>query len=97
MPLRLPLDRLLVPVRQKALQVTASILSRYAGAVLLLPLAPSEADWQALPHSAALRALHAKKVRKTGDTFQLRVGPEAQTLLVVAALSNQATTFERSA
>jgi leucyl aminopeptidase len=95
MPLRLPLDRLLVPVRQKALQVTASILSRYAGAVLLLPLSPSEADWKALPHSAALRALHTKKIRKAGDAFQLRVGPQAQTLLVVAALSNQATTFER--
>jgi leucyl aminopeptidase len=94
MPLRLPLDRLLVPVRQKAHKVTAAILSRYAGALLLLPLSPSEADWQALPHAAALRALHAKKIRKAGDSFHLRVGTEAQTLLVVASLA-KATTFER--
>jgi leucyl aminopeptidase len=95
MPLRLPLDRLLVPVRQKALKVTASILSRYASAVLLLPLSPSEADWKALPHGAALRALHAKKMRKAGDTYHLRVGAEAQTLLVVVSLANEASTFER--
>ena len=63
--------------------------------MLLLPLAPAEADWKALPHGAALRALHAKKIRKTGDTFHLRVGKEAQTLLVVACLANEASTFER--
>ena len=95
MPLRLPLDHLLVPVRQKALKVNASILSRYGGALLLLPVSPSEADWKALPHAAALRALHAKKIRKAGDSFHLRVGTEAQTLLVVASLANEATTFER--
>jgi leucyl aminopeptidase len=95
MPTRLPLDRLLVPVRQKALKVTASILSRYASALLLLPLAPTEADWKALPHGAALRALHTRKIRKAGDTFHLRVGPEAQTLLIVACLANDASTFER--
>jgi leucyl aminopeptidase len=95
MPLRLPLDRLLVPVQQKALKVTASILSRYASALLLLPLSPSEADWQALPHGTALRALHAKKIRKAGDTFHLRVGAQAQTLLVVTCLANEASTFER--
>src|ERR1700754_3263173 len=95
MPLRLPLDRLFVPVRQTAPKVTASILSRYTGAVLLLPLAPSAADWNALPHAAAVRALHAKKIRKAGDSFHLRVGLEAQTLLVVACLADRATTFER--
>ncbi|HXP66770.1 MAG TPA: leucyl aminopeptidase family protein [Steroidobacteraceae bacterium] len=63
--------------------------------MLLLPPAPSEADWKALPHAAALRALYAKKVRKAGDAFHLRVGSEAQTLLVVACLANEATTFER--
>ena len=95
MPLRLPLDHLLVPVRQIGPRIGASIISRYASAVLLLPPAPSEADWKALPHAAALRALYAKKVRKAGDAFHLRVGSEAQTLLVVACLANEATTFER--
>src|ERR1700742_4900053 len=95
MPIRLPLDRLLVPVRQKAPRISASILSRYPSALLLLPLAPTEEDWDALPHGQALRALHAKKIRKTGDVFHLRVGTEAQTLLVVACLATEATTFER--
>ena len=95
MPTRLPLDHLLVPVRQIGARISASILSRYESALLLLPPAPSEADWQALPHGAALRALHTRKIRKAGDTFHLRVGPEAQTLLVVACLANEASTFER--
>ncbi len=95
MPTRLPLDNLLVPVRQTALRISASILSRYASALLLLPLRPSEADWKALPHAGLLRALHARKIHKAGDTFHLRVGPEAQTLLVVACLANEASTFER--
>ena len=52
---------------------------------------PPAADWQALPHAALLRALFERKVRKAGDTFQLRVGAEAQTLLKVACLCRQAT------
>ncbi len=95
MPTRLPLDRLLVPVRQTGARVSASSLSRYASAVLFLPLAPSAADWQALPHAPMLRALHERKIHKAGDTFHLRVGPQAQTLLVVACLANEASTFER--
>ena len=95
MPTRLPLDHLLVPVRQIGLKVSASILSRYGSALLLLPVRPSEADWNALPHADLLRALHARKIHKAGDTFHLRVGPEAQTLLVVACLANDASTFER--
>ena len=95
MPTRLPLDRLLVPVSQIGARVTGSILARYASALLLLPLAPSAADWQALPHAAMLRALHERKVRKAGDTFNLRVGPQAQTLLVVACVADEAGTFER--
>jgi leucyl aminopeptidase len=95
MPTRLPLDRLLVPVRQTAARVSVSSLTRYASAVLFLPLAPTAADWRALPHAQMLRALHARKIRKVGDTFHLRVGPQAQTLLVVACLANQASTFER--
>jgi leucyl aminopeptidase len=95
MPTRLPLDRLLVPVRQTGARISVSSLTRYASAVLFLPLAPSAVDWQALPHAPMLRALHERKIRKAGDTFHLRVGPQAQTLLVVACLANEASTFER--
>jgi leucyl aminopeptidase len=95
MPTRLPLDRLLVPVRQTAARVSVSSLARYASAVLFLPLVPTAADWQALPHAPMLRALHSRKIRKAGDTFHLRVGPQAQTLLVVACLADHASTFER--
>jgi leucyl aminopeptidase len=95
MPIRLPLDRLLVPVRQIGARVNASNLARYPSALLLLPLDPSDGDWKALPHAALLRALYERKIRKAGDTFHLRVGPQAQTLLVVACLANEANTFER--
>jgi leucyl aminopeptidase len=95
MPTRLPFDQLLVPVRQIRARITLSVLARYASALLFLPLVPTEADWKALPHAALLRALFERKVRKAGDTFQLRVGAEAQTLLNVASLPASATTFER--
>jgi leucyl aminopeptidase len=95
MPTRLPFDQLLVPVRQFGSRITESILARYASALLFLPLTPSQTDWTALPYGAVLRALHERKVRKAGDTFHLRVGPKAQTLLVVACVAGEATTFER--
>src|SRR5271156_4545499 len=95
MPTRLPLDRLLVPVLQIGARVSASSLARYGSALLFLPLAPSAADWEVLPHAPMLRALHERKIRKAGDTFHLRVGPQAQTLLVVACLGTEASTFER--
>jgi leucyl aminopeptidase len=95
MPTRLPLDLLLVPVRRTGVRISPSILSRHANALLFLPLAPTAADWQALPHGAVLRALYQRKVRKSGDTFQLRVGAAAQTLLVVACVAGEASTFER--
>jgi leucyl aminopeptidase len=95
MPTRLPLESLLVPVRQIGARISASILARYAGALLFLPLEPSESDWQALPHGTMLRALFGQKVRKAGDAFHLRVGPQAQTLLVVACIAGAASTFER--
>ena len=95
MSTRLPFDHLLVPVRQIGSRITASVLARYASALLFLPLAPSPADWNALPHGALLRALFVRKVRKAGDTFHLRVGPRGQTLLVVACVANDASTFER--
>jgi leucyl aminopeptidase len=95
MPTRLPFDQLLVPVRQTDARTSATALARYASAVLLLPLAPTAADWKALPHGKLLRALFIRKARKAGDTFHLRVGTEAQTLLVVACLANESSTFER--
>ncbi|MEO7205855.1 MAG: leucyl aminopeptidase family protein [Steroidobacteraceae bacterium] len=91
----MPLDRLLVPVRQISARVSASTLARYPSAVLFLPLAPSASDWEALPHAPMLRALHGRRVRKPGDTFHLRVGAQAQTLLVVACVAAEAGTFER--
>ena len=95
MPTRLPLDLLLVPVRQIGARLTASLLARYSSAMVFLPLTPSAADWRALPHGAVLRGLYARKVRKAGDCFHLRVGEQAQTLLIVACLAEEASTFER--
>ena len=92
---RLPLDLLLVPVRQIGARLTASLLARYSSALVFLPLTPTAADWRALPHGAVLRGLYARKVRKAGDCFHLRVGAQAQTLLIVACLAEEASTFER--
>src|SRR5260370_36762336 len=95
MPTRLPFDQWFVPVRQMGARLTVSLLARYSSALVFLPLAPSEADWRALPHGAVLRSLYAQKVRKAGDCFHLRVGAHAQTLLIVACLADEASTFER--
>ena len=95
MPTRLPFDRLTVPVRQINARISAATLARYGCALLFLPVKPSDADWQALPHAAVLRALHARHVRKVGDIFQVRLGALAQTLLLVASAASEASTFER--
>ncbi len=95
MPTRLALDQLLVPVRQIGARISAALLARYSSALVFLPLSPSEKDWKALPHGAVLRGLYARKVRKAGDCFHLRVGARAQTLLIVACVSDDAGTFER--
>src|ERR1700682_4141775 len=95
MPTRLPFDQLLVPVRQIGARMTVPLLAGYSSALVFLPLAPSEADWKALPHGAVLRGLYASKVRKAGDCFHLRVGTRAQTLLIAACLADEASTFER--
>jgi leucyl aminopeptidase len=95
MPTRLPFDQLLVPVRQSGARVTTSLLARHAAALLFLPSKPTESDWRALPHGTLLRTLYESKVRKAGDAFNLRVGPRAQTLLVVACLAETASTFDR--
>jgi leucyl aminopeptidase len=95
MPTRLPFDQLLVPVRQIGARITALRLAGYSSALLFLPLTPTDADWRVLPHGAVLRGLYANKVRKAGDCFHLRVGTRAQTLLIVACLADEASTFER--
>jgi leucyl aminopeptidase len=95
MPPRLPFDQLLVPVRRIGSTITATLLTRYSSALVFLPLAPTEADWKALPHAVLLRDLYRRKVRKAGDCFHLRVGVRAETLVVVACLAEDAGTFER--
>jgi leucyl aminopeptidase len=95
MPIRLPFEQLLVPVRQSGSRLGAASLARHSSAVLLLDLQPSAADWNALPHGALLKGLFADKVRKAGDNFHVRVGARAQTLLVVACIDSGRTTFER--
>jgi leucyl aminopeptidase len=95
MPTRLPFDQLLVPVRQISARLSAALLARYSSALVFLPLSPSDGDWKALPHGAVLRGLYARKVRKAGDCFHLRVGARAQTLLIVACVAEDAGTFER--
>jgi leucyl aminopeptidase len=95
MPIRLPFDQLLVPVRQIGARITASRLARYSSALVFLPLAPTDADFRALPHGAVLRGLYARKVHKAGDCFHLRVGAQAQTLLIVACVADETSTFER--
>jgi leucyl aminopeptidase len=95
MPTRLPFNSLLVPVRKIATRLSPSKLARYSTAVLLLPLKPTRGDWAAVPHGAVLRNLHDRKVRKEGDSFQIRVGEHAETLLIVACIHGQASVFER--
>jgi leucyl aminopeptidase len=95
MPTRLLFDQLLVPVRQIGPRITVSRLAGYSSALVFLPLSPTDADWKALPHGAVLRGLFAHKVQKAGDCFHLRVGTRAQTLVIVACLADEASTFER--
>jgi leucyl aminopeptidase len=95
MPIRLPYENLVVPVRQLRARVSGSTLTRHGAAIVFLPLKPSAGDWAGLPHGEALRGLYARKVRKEGDCCQLRVGPGAATLLIAVCPVAQATTFER--
>ena len=62
---------------------------------MCLPRKPDRADWAALPHGAVLRELFARKVRKEGDCYNLRVGARAETLLIVACVPGKASVFER--
>ena len=94
MPNRLPLESLLTPVREIRGGVSASRLGRHACALLLLPPAPLPADWAALPHRDPVRALFESRPRKPGDSFSLRVGERAQTLLVVGISGGSSSTFQ---
>jgi len=95
MPIRLPLDSLLVPVRQSGARSTAAKLSRYECAIVLLPTTPSAQDWAALPHGPLLRALYQRAARKPGDIVQLKVGAQAQTTLLAQCIAATASPFER--
>jgi leucyl aminopeptidase len=95
MPIRLPLKSLLIPVRQSAARPSPSKLARYSAAIVFLPLRPTPTDWAALPHGAMLRDLYAQRIRKEGDSCHLRVGTRAETLLILACLAGQGSTFER--
>jgi leucyl aminopeptidase len=95
MPIRLPFENLIVPVRQVRTRVSRPALTRHAAAIVFLPLKPSAGDWAALPLGSALRELYARKVRKEGDCCQLRVGSAAETLLIAVCPVAQASTFER--
>jgi leucyl aminopeptidase len=86
MPISLPFEQLVVPVRQIGARVGAASLARYSSAILLLGSRPGAADWNALPHGTLLKPLFKEKVRKAGDSFQLRIGARAETLLVVACV-----------
>jgi leucyl aminopeptidase len=95
MPTRLPLGTLLTSVRQIGARPSASILGRHAAAVLILPTVPAARDWKLLPHGALLREVFMLKTRKAGDSFSVRVGSRAQTLLVVSLADKNAGVFER--
>jgi leucyl aminopeptidase len=95
MSIRIPFRTLTVPTRQIAPRVSASKLAGYSAAVVLLPLKPTAADWDAVPHGRLLRELYARKVHKEGDCCQLRVGARAETLLVAACPAAKASAFER--
>ncbi len=95
MPIRLPFEQLVVPVRQIGARVGVATLARYPSAVLLLPPQPSAADWNSLPHGSLLKPLFKDKIRKPGDSFYLRVGARAETLLVVACIDAARGAFEQ--
>jgi len=89
MPIRLPFEQLVVPVRRIGARVSMASLARHSSAILLLSAEPSAADWNALPHGSLLKSLFKDKVRKSGDSFHLRVGSRAETLLVVACVEDE--------
>src|ERR1700690_1197288 len=94
-PVRLPLAALSTPVHKIRTRVTAARLVRYSRAIVLLPASPSDAAWAALPFGRLLREVYALKALKAGDSFELRVGAKAETLLPVGLVPSEASVFER--
>jgi leucyl aminopeptidase len=94
-PVRLPLASLSTPARTIGARITATRLARYTNAILLVPPVPNAAVWSALPYGALIEAVFAEKKRAPKDTFELRVGRRAETLLQVAVLEERASVFER--
>jgi leucyl aminopeptidase len=95
MPVRLPLERLIVAVRKRSARITDAILQRYPAALLLLPVAPNENSWARVPFGDLVQALHRSKPRKSGDHYVLRVGSQAQTVLVIGVVGTATSSFEQ--
>ena len=95
MPIRLPFNSLLVPVRQIGPRVSASKLAGYSAAIVFLPLKPSAADWAAVPHGDVLRELYARKGAEGRRLLPDASGRARGTLLVAVCPAAQASTFER--
>jgi leucyl aminopeptidase len=96
-PVRLPLASLSTPTRKIGVRISAARLARYPQAILLLPPAPVAADWAALPYGEVIAAVFASRKRAPKDTFEVRVGARAQTLLQVVIIEERASVFERLA
>ena len=95
MPTRLPLDSLLIPVRQISARLTPAKLTKYPCVVLFLSASPTAEDWAAVPHGGLLKDLYRRKTRNPGEMVQLTVGAHAETLIIAVCLAETGTTFER--
>ncbi len=95
MPTRLPLGSLLTPVITTKPLIGSAKLARYSSAILLLPVAPADGAWTALPHGSLLRGVFHRESRKAGDFFSVRAGARGETLLVIACVAALASAFER--
>ena len=95
MPTRLPFRSLLIPANSVDARLSQSKFNRYGCVLVWLPAEPSAADWQSLPFGNLVSPVYRSKARKPGEFVHLRVGPEAETLLIAACLGPKASTFER--
>ena len=78
MPTRLPFDHCSCPCAKSARGLPHRSSPAIRAPCCSCRSTPTAADWAALPHGAVLRALYARKVRKAGDCFHLRVGARAR-------------------
>ena len=96
MPARPPLERLIVPVRSIRSRPGAATFVRHPAALLLLPPAPSRADWAALgAESSALHHAFAAKRRRSGDMFTCAVGAHGETRVAVAIIDATTSPYGR--